>query len=259
MFSGGKKEIIGALHLPRCGLWDPGMSMAKLQEYVLTNCRVFYENGVENIYIQDENLAAPGPCGPEMIAIMTALAQNIKTEFPKIKLGVIVEAHDGIAPIAIAHAAQADFVRIKVFSGVMVKRTGLQEGCGVDAVQYRRSLGAEKIKILADAHDRTGFPLIDMPIERVAAWADFTGADGVVLTGRNFDESMQFIKTCKESGIQKPLILGGGANQDNIRQVLALADGVIVSTALKLSRPIQGSLLGWDAEKIRAFMDAAFS
>ncbi|MCC8179808.1 MAG: phosphoric monoester hydrolase, partial [Planctomycetes bacterium] len=137
-----KPIIIGALHLPRYGRCNPKTTMAYLEDYVVQNCRVFVENGLETLYIQDEN-PAPGKATEETIAVVSALGRLLKREFPKLRLGVIVEAHDGVAPIAIAHACGADFVRIKVFAGAMVKAAGIQNACGIEAVQYRTMINSD--------------------------------------------------------------------------------------------------------------------
>ncbi|MGC8787933.1 MAG: BtpA/SgcQ family protein, partial [Anaerolineae bacterium] len=56
-----------------------------------------------------------------------------------------------------------------------------------------------------------------------------------------------------------PLFIGGGVTAENIAQALQVADGVIVSTALKRVSDWSAAAIGsdWDAEKVRAFMSAA--
>ena len=56
----------------------------------------------------------------------------VKMEMPDIRLGMIMQSHDGEAPIAAATAAGADFVRIKVFAGTMYKAEGIRTGVGGD-------------------------------------------------------------------------------------------------------------------------------
>lgn len=253
-----KPMIIGALHLPQYGRCDAAVSMPELEHYLMTNCRVFYENGLRTLYIQDEN-TAPKEASAETIATVSALGRLVKREYPDLSLGVIVEAHDPIAPIAIARACGADFVRIKVFAGAMVKGPGIQTGCGIEAVQYRDMIGARDIKIFADAHDRTGFPLADIPIAQIAGWVSGAGADGVILTGFTYSQSLAYADACRDAVDGKPRIIGGSVTPDNIREALKHFDGAVVSTSLMLDREIPGSPLRWDGEKIKRFMDAAYS
>jgi hypothetical protein len=128
---------------------------------------------------------------------MSALGRVARQECPHLHPGIIFQAHDPYAPLAVAHACGASFVRIKVFVGAMVKAEAVQNGCGVSARDYRHALGREDIKILADIHDRTGYPLAQVPIETAAEWADHTGADGLILTGLTDQESLDNLNSVR--------------------------------------------------------------
>ena len=252
-----KPIIIGALHLPHYGRCNAAMSIAELEHYLMTNCKVFYENGLRTFYIQDEN-PAPKEATAETIATVSMLGKLIKREYPDVSLGVIVEAHDPVAPIAIAKACGADFVRIKVFVGAMVKGPGIQTGCGIEAVQYRDMIGAREIKIFADAHDRMGFPMANIPITNIANWVSSAGADGIILTGFTYAQSLEYANDCRDVVHGKPRIIGGSVTIDNVREALKHFDGAVVSTSLMLDKDIPNSPLRWDAEKIKRFIAAAY-
>jgi membrane complex biogenesis BtpA family protein len=250
--------VITALQLPEIGMGHKPISMSWLEDYVLSNLAVFVEGGVPAVILQEETLN-PNHARPENIATMAALARIAHHEFPGVLLGIIVQAHDPFAPLAIAHASGASFVRIKVFVGAMLKAEGIQQGCAVAARDYRAMLGREDIQILADVHDRTGYPVTAEPIEVAADWAAHSGADGLILTGFTHKESLQYLDAVREAGIPKPLLLGGGADESNIAEVLEHADGVIVSSALKRKNALQDDLIQWDSAAIKRFMDAAYS
>jgi uncharacterized protein len=250
-----KPLVIAALHLP------PFFSrndypMARLEEYVIRNVEVFVKGGIPAVKLQDETMSNSN-ARPETIALMSSLGSLIRHEFPALDLGIIIEAHDAIAPIAVAHACDASFVRIKVFVGAMLKSSGIQNGCGITAVDYRNKLGAEHIQILADVHDRTGFPMIDVSIENVSKWAVNTGADGIILTGMDYDQSIRYIKSVRASGVKRPILMGGSVTTENVSEVLSVADGVIVSSSLKKDQVETGNVIKWDLDKVYRFMDAA--
>jgi hypothetical protein len=230
--------------------------MSWLEDYVLTNLEVFTRGGIRAVILQEETLNTAS-AHPENIAILSVLARLARQEFPAMHIGIIMQAHDPIAPLAVAHASGADFVRLKVFVGAMLKSEGLQQGCGVAARDYRAQLGREDIKILADVHDRTGLPLAPVPIETASEWAVRTEADSLILTGVTNKESLQYLSAVRKAGIQVPLLLGGGATDENIAEILNYADGVIVSSALKRTNPDPQDRILWDLEKIERFMDAA--
>ena len=250
-----KPLVIAALHLPytRQGVLP---SMAYLEDYVLQNTGVFVAGGIPAVILQDETLNA-GMARPETLTTTAALGKLIRHEYPTLQLGIIIEAHDPVAPIAVAYAAGAGFVRIKVFVGSMLKSSGIKEGCGIAALDYRHSIGQDQIKIMADIHDRTGQPLLDIPIERASSWAASTGADALILTGSTYSESIQYLDRVRAAGIKRPLIMGGSADAGNVKDILAHADGVIVSSSLKRKNPSPDDIVLWERDAILRFMDSA--
>ncbi len=248
--------IITALHLPMLGTDHSFIPMSWLEDFVLQNMSVFHEGGIPAVILQEETLTT-SLAKTESIAILSALGRVARQEFPHMQLGIIFQAHDPFAPLAVAHACGASFVRIKVFVGAMLKAEGVQQGCGIAARDYRHSLGREDIQILADVHDRMGYPVGDVPIEAASLWAAQAGADGIILTGSSFEDSLGLISRVRQSGVDRPLLLGGGVDENNIAKALNAADGVIVSTALKRDRVSPGELIHWDREKILRFMDSA--
>ncbi len=248
--------VITALHIPEPAPCNQPRSMNWLEDFVLTNLSIFAEGGVPAVILQDESLTT-GPAQAEHIAIMAALGRQACREFPDLHLGVIFQAHDPFAPIAVANASGASFVRIKVFIGAMLKAEGIQNGCGIDAREYRSKLGRQDIQILADVHDRTGYSLVNVPIETASGWAVNAGADGLILTGHTYQESLHYLKTVRQAGFDRPLLMGGGVSLDTVTEVLKLAEGVIVSSALKCEHADPDDLIRWDKGKVQRFMDAA--
>lgn len=251
-----KPLVIVALHLPNHDPDGNPYSMAWLQDYVLQNMSVFSRAGVPAVMLQDQQ-PTPGRAAPETIATMAALGRIAAQEFPAVSLGIIMRANDPQAALAAAYASGASHVRLKVFIGAMLKAEGVQQGCGTEAVAYRKGIHGESIAILADVYDRTGYPILPVPIAQASQWAVRVGADGLVLTGGNYDESIHYLKTVREAGVTVPLLLGGGASEENVTEVLRYADGVIVSTALMRDSTSPNDLIQWDYDKCRRFMERA--
>jgi len=188
---------------------------------------------------------------------MAALGRLIRREYPDIALGIILQAHDGEGPIAVAKAAGARFVRLKVYAGSVIGGEGPKHALGVAARACRCALAAEDVAILADVHDRTTVPYSGASFEQTAQWALGLGADGLVATGSSFDDSLDRIARLRRVGISVPVLLGGGATAANVRKALEAADGVVVSTALMLKDRPAGSVLAWDRNLCGRFMDEA--
>jgi uncharacterized protein len=245
--------VIAALHLPPFGSRH---GMAWLEDYVATNARVFAEAGVPYVKLQDQTRES-GPMRPGPLAATAALARFLRRETPGIGLGLIVEAHDAQAGLAIAHAAGADFVRIKVFVGGMMTAQGLRQGIGAEALAFRHALGRDDIAILADVHDRTAVPLAGETPEMAAEWAQKTGADGLIVTGASFDDTLTRIARARASGVRRPILIGGSVTEGNVGAALAAAEGVIVSSSLMRKEAADTDVLRWDRDLTRRFMDAA--
>jgi uncharacterized protein len=263
IFSNDQPSVIAALHLPpsAASQHPASQSMDKILTIALKNAEKAVKAGMPALYVQDlgDFPISPVP-QPHTVAMLSVVGAAIRREFPYLVLGVCMMSHAAREPLAIAQAIGAQFVRIKVYVGTMVKAEGLLEGCAYEAIQYRSQIKAEDIQILADVYDRTGQPLGRLPLVEESRWAAVFGrADGLILTGLSFDESLDMLRTVKKANLGVPLLLGGGATAENIGEVLKVADGVIVSSAFKsVSGWTKEALLDeWSYDRIVAFMRAA--
>jgi predicted TIM-barrel enzyme len=249
----GFPRVIAALQFPPFDAGDH-RPMAWYEDYLLANAHVFVDAGIKAIKIQDET-KQPGGASARTVARMAALGAAFRREFPDITLGVIVQAHDAIAPFAIAEAAKADFVRLKVFIGAAVNAEGVRNALGVEAAAYRDLIGRQNIKILADVHDRTAHPLAPVPHATAALWAQGMGADMLVITGDSFPDTLGRIRAARDAGVTRPIVIGGGVTAENVAQALASADAVIVSTALR-RQGAATDIVQWDRDATDRFMQA---
>ena len=261
-FSSQKPLICAALHLPPTpGSGHPdAQPMEALIDHTLRNAGRAMRAGVPALYFQD---LGDTPWAPAVqthtIATMSVVGAALRKEFPDLFLGVACMAHGAEAPLAIAQAVGAQFVRLKVYVGAMVKSEGLLEGCAYEAVTYRSQIQAENIAILADVYDRTGQPLGALSLPEAARFAaTFGRADGLILTGHSFSESLQMVEEVRAADLSVPLLLGGGVKTENVGEALAYADGAIVSTSFKPTGAWTKSGIAeeWDEGQIAAFMAA---
>ena len=246
--------VIAALHLPDFAL-SRDRSVAWVEDYAVANARVFADAGVPFVKLQDQTRTA-GPASPETLARMAALGRLIRAEVPGIGLGIIVEAHDPVAALCVAHAAGAAFVRLKVFVGGAMTAEGPRHGLGAAAVQYRAQLGRPDIALLADVHDRTARPLSDESQPFAAQWAAKVGADGLIVTGSSFADTLERIAAVRQAVPGRPVLIGGGVTAANVSQALQASDGVVVSSALMRTDAGPDDPVRWDGDLCRRFMDA---
>jgi membrane complex biogenesis BtpA family protein len=265
LFGRDQPTIIAALHLaPSLASRLPtAVPIDQAIELALGNVDKAVRGGVKALYIQDLNDMPYAPViQPHSVAYLSVVGAAIREEFPDLALGICMMSHGGKEPIAVAQAIGAQFVRIKVYTGAMIKAEGILQGCAYEAITYRRQIGAENIVILADVYDRTGKPLGEMPLAEAARSVSvYNKADGMIITGLHFDESIKMLQEVQKENFGIPILLGGGAKAENIKEALQFCDGAIVSSCFK---PITGwtnesVIADWDFNRIAAFMDAVNS
>jgi hypothetical protein len=250
-----KPLVVAALHLPDRSA-DRGMSMAWLEDYVLANTAIFANAGVPAMMLQDST-REHAFATPDTLTVMAALGRLVRNEFPKLELGIIIQAHDHAAALAVAHAIGAGFVRIKVFAGGVMAAEGPKDALGPQVRAYRNSLRRDDIGVLADVHDRTSYPRTDVPHDQAAFWAQQLGADGLIITGGSFEDSLERARKARAADVTVPILLGGGATAANIKQALGCVDGAIVSRAMMKAGTTASDRIHWDGDAAKRFMDAA--
>lgn len=251
LFSRGP-AVIAALHLPDLATRP---SMAWLEDYAIANARVFARAGIPWVKLQDQT-RTDGPAASEVVAVTAALARLIRAEFPELGLGIIIEAHDPEAALSAAHAAGASFVRLKVFVGGAMTASGPRHALAPRAVPHRDRLGRGNIAILADVHDRTCVPLSGESQVVAAGWARKAGAEGLVITGSDPEDTLARIAAIRAALPGTPVLAGGGVDAGNVARILAVAQGAVVSSSLMLAAA-GDDLLRWDEAACRRLMDVA--
>lgn len=237
-------RIIGAIHLP--AFTRNNISYSSLRDWLLENAAAYDAGGIRELFIQDQT---PGPAASvKTIAYMASLVREVRLAFPAMKLGVILEANDP-AVLPLANAAGADFVRIKVYVGAMVKAGGIIQGCAAQTLRERAFLD-RPVEVLTDVYDRTGTPLGGIPLVTAAQQAVKYESDGLILTGRNTEETLEMIAEVKKALPGTPVYAGGGVNAQNIPRFVDRCDGVVVSSCFMTGSETPC----WDAGKIREFL-----
>jgi membrane complex biogenesis BtpA family protein len=252
-----RHPLIGVIGFPALpgSIGYQGATREALIERAAADAQAYSEAGFDALMIQNlGDLPVEARVGPETVAWMTALGLAVRA-VSALPLGVCVLKNDGCAALAVGQALGAAFVRVKVWVGAMVGAEGIVQGCAREVLRYRREIGAEDIAIFADVHDRTGVPLAGMTLEETAHEAIWFGrADGVVITGRNEAETLDWLQRVKTHVGSVPVWAGGGATASNLERFLGNADGIILASAAKVGGQMANPV---DAQAARAITQAA--
>jgi len=257
------KPVIGMVHCwPMPGA--PGYTGYGIQtiiDHAVADAEALLAGGCDGLIVEnmwDIPFRAGAHIPPESIASHAVVAAAVRAVCPA-PMGINLVHNGGVALLAIAIAARADFIRVCMFTGAGVWDAGsIDEGCAADLMRRRTELHADHIKILADVDKKHSvrFPGIDLATH--IEWTRFFGADALIVSGRMTGDAPDLgkVKEAKALAGDRPLIIGSGAYASNIAAFMSVADGVIVGSSVKYAGAIAEPV---DVERVRRFVDAARS
>ncbi len=195
---GCAKPVIGMVHLwllPGAPGYT-GYGMERVRERAVADARALAAGGVNGIIVEnmwDLPYYVGSAVPPETVTCQAVAARAVVEEVD-VPVGINVVHNGGVATLAIALAAGAQFIRVCLLTGAQIWDTGeLDHGCAGALMRKRKELAAENIKILAD-------------VDKVR-------------------------RACELA--TRPVFLGSGTSEDNVARFLELADGAIVGSSLK--------------------------
>jgi membrane complex biogenesis BtpA family protein len=255
---GVPRAIVGMVHLralPGSPRWAG--SMQTVREAALADARALAEGGVDALLVENHG-DVPFTAGRVDAASVAAMAV-VTAELARavgLPIGVNVLKSDALSALAVAAATGARFVRVNVHVGAVVADQGLLVSGAHDTLRYRRLLDLD-IKILADVQAKHGMPLAPIPIELEARdCVSRALADGLVVSGVATGEPtpLEDLKRVRGAAPDAPLLVGSGVTAETAAELLSIADGLIVGTAVKrdgvLANPV-------DPRRVRRLVDAA--
>ena len=256
-FLGSKKKVVVAMAhigaLPGSPLYDSAGGLDRLIEGVIRDVGHLQAGGVDAILFGNENdRPYVFKAGPEGVAAMTAVVQAVKP-FLSVPFGVNY-LWDPIASVAIGAATGAKFVR-EIFTGVFASDMGLWQPDCAAASRLRHNLGRDDMKMLFNINAEFAHSLDARPNELRAKSAVFSSlADAILVSGPITGEPVDRSELQKVCATVKniPVFANTGVNIDNVREVLALASGVIIGTHFKIDGDTWNAV---DGERVKRFMD----
>ena len=259
---GRERAIVAMVHLlPLPGSPRASLSAKEIARQAVAEAKVLAAAGFDAILIENMHDAPylARAVGPEVVAAFTRAACEIRAAV-SVPLGVQVLAGANEAALAVALAAECAFIRAEGFVFAAVADEGiLAEASAGPLLRYRRALGpaAEKIAVFCDIKKKHTANAItsDTSLADHAHAAQFFGADGVIVTGTatGVATPISDLSAARKScGVS--VLAGSGATASSVREVLAVADAVIVGSDLKHGGVWSNDL---DRARVDAFVRAA--
>jgi uncharacterized protein len=261
LFGKARGVLIGVVHLlplPGAPDFEAG-GVEPIYDRALADARAYVEGGFDGLIVENHGdipFAKPDDIGPETAAHMAVAADRIRRE-TGVPLGVNVLANAALHALAVASAAGARFVRVNQWANAYVANEGLIEGAAAPASRYRRNLGAQSVRIFADAHVKHGAHAIvqDRPVAELVRDVEFFNADVVIATGQRTGHAadLDYIRSIR-SATTLPAMVGSGVTPENVRAILNVVEGVIVASALKTGGRWWNAV---ELERAKQFVDEA--
>lgn len=237
---GRSKAVIGVIHLlPLPG--SPGYNgqpMDAMTEFALAEAERYRAGGMDGLIVENHGdipFAKPDRLGPETAACMAVITDAVRRAVG-LPVGVNVLANGALAALAVAKAAGARFVRVNQWANAYVANEGFIEGPAAEATRYRAWLHAQPVHVFADVHVKHGAHAItaDRSLGELARDVEFFDADVAIVTGQRTGDSASMDELrAIAAGTALPVVVGSGVTPANVGEILAVADGVIVASALK--------------------------
>jgi uncharacterized protein len=230
-------RLVGMLHLPPLpGIPNHrGTPLSKIVDQAVADAEILTAAGFTHLLLQNaHDVPAQTTVAPSTIAIMTRIAAEVGAVTP-LPLGVNIAHNDGPGALAVAYAAGATFIRVKLLTGAAVGPDGLMQGCGLATAELRARLDAD-IAVWADVNEATSLPLAARADDVWAAVeaVKFGGADALVVTkDAGVDHALAAIAEIRRSLPDVPILVGGRVSPATIAATRAGADGAIIGSALK--------------------------
>jgi uncharacterized protein len=251
------EPIIGVVHLlplPTSARW--GGSLSAIVDRAEQEAVALVSGGVDGMIVENF-FDAPFPksrVDPAVVSAMTTVVSRLM-QLVAVPIGINVLRNDSLSAMAIASCTGAAFIRVNVLSGVMATDQGLIEGCAYELLRYRRELGTN-VKIMADVLVKHSQPLSSSDLTTaVGDTIDRGLADAIILSGLATGKppSLEDLQVAKAAAGNIPILVGSGADCNNINSLMQFADGAIVSSSLKRQGKIENSI---DPIRVSQFVEA---
>lgn len=233
------KPTIAVIHVGALpGTPRASQSVAELRRLAREEARIYRECGVDGIIIENMHDVPylKGTVGPEIVAAMTLIGAEVKEE-SGLPVGIQILAGANIEAMAVAHAANLDFIRAEGFAYAHVADEGIIEASAAKLLRFRKMIGADRVQVWTDVKKKHSAHAItaDVSLGQTAETVEFMGADCVIVTGSVTGEAprVEDVQEAKRD-CHLPVFLGSGISENNIEQFYRDADGFIIGSSFKI-------------------------
>ncbi len=251
------RPLLGMLHLPPLpGSPHYAGKRKNIIDAALQDAQVLLEAGFAGLIIENLGDAPyyPDHAPAETVAAMSVVAAHVRQQ-TKLPVGVNVLRNDAQSAMAIAAAADLQFIRVNVLIGTSVTDQGLLSGQAHLVARKRQQLHAENVLIFADLRVKHAAPLVERELaQEIDDLFERALADAIIVSGTGSGKPVDanFLRDVKKIAGERPVLIGSGLNVENAKALLTVADGAIVGSSIKIDGKIQNRV---DEKRTRRLLE----
>lgn len=253
---GAKKPAIGMVHLgalPGTPLYDADGGLGALVAGARADLNALQAAGFDAVMFGNENdrpyeFSVDTASTATMASVIGQLRGEITVPF-----GVNV-LWDPMSSVALGAATGAGFVR-EIFTGTYASDMGPWTPDAGQAMRYRDRLGRSDMAMLFNVSAEFAHSLDQRPLADRARSAVFSSIpDAVLVSGQITGEAaaLSDLQAVKAVLPDTPVLANTGVKHDTVADVLAIADGCIVGSSLKVDGDTWKAV---DPDRAADFMD----
>ncbi len=234
---GARKPVIGMVHLgalPGAPLHDSDGGVEEIITAARADLQALQAAGFDAVMFGNENdRPYEFQVDPASTATMAFVIGRLRSEIT-VPFGVNV-LWDPMSTVALAAATGAGFVR-EIFTGTYASDMGPWTPDAGKAMRYRDRLGAAGVAMLYNVSAEFADSLDRRPLADRARSAVFSSIpDAVLVSGAITGEAaaLSDLEAVKAVLPDTPVMANTGVKHETVADVLAVADGCIVGSALK--------------------------
>ncbi len=255
---GSRKPIIAMVHfgaLPGSPLHDREGGLDALIDGVTKDLDALQKAGVDAVMFGNENDR------PYEFQVDTASTATMAYVIGRVRDRITVPfgvnvLWDPMASVALAAATGARFVR-EIFTGTYASDMGPWNPDAGKAMRYRDRIGANDVALLYNISAEFAYSLDRRALADRARSAVFSSIpDAILVSGQITGEAadMSDLEAVKRALPETPVLANTGVKHATVADVLAVADGVIVGSSLKVDGNTWNAV---DPERAAEFMRLA--
>ncbi len=255
---GVAKTVIGMVHLgalPGTPLYDEKSGLGGIVEAARADLLALQAAGFDAVMFGNENdRPYEFDVDRASTATMAFVIGRLRSEIT-VPFGVNV-LWDPISTVALAAATGAAFVR-EIFTGTYASDMGPWTPDAGAAMRYRNRLGCGDVAMLYNVSAEFADSLDRRSLADRARSAVFSSIpDAVLVSGQITGEAaaMSDLEAVKKVLPDTPVLANTGVKHETVADILAIADGCVVGSALKIGGDTWNAV---DPDRAADFMDRA--